>query len=362
MTTHTLPSGLTVTLAPPVLVRRSRRYGWFPELAVLANGDVVALMSAYADIHVTAASLFASRSRDGGLTWDEPELLLDGSTTALRLDNGDTVILPYYLRPRPGGIGAPCNVAVAGEEGYQYRSTGVTVTGLPRPDRSFAPELGIAGFVFNGQTLRLADGRYLATVYGFFGDAPRMSLVALASDDGFAWTFYSLIAGADCALDGAEGPCESALIRQRDGRLLCVFRLASFVPYGFTWSRDEGRTWTAPVTLGPHSVEPSLAMLGNGALALSGGRPGIQLWLNADGAGASWDGIDLAAHHNACHPSEPITGAAWADTSSYTETVAFDATTLLVSYDRIPHGWHRIPDDSTETNSVWVVRVTVETG
>jgi hypothetical protein len=37
--------------------------------------------------------------------------------------------------------------------------------------------------------------------------------------------------------------------------------------------------------------------------------------------------------------------------------VALDDTRLLVIYDRIPHGWSAIPKDSTETNSVWVVRL-----
>ena len=29
-------------------------------------------------------------------------------------------------------------------------------------------------------------------------------------------------------------------------------------------------------------------------------------------------------------------------------------------YDRAPNGWHRIPEEMDDTNSVWLVRATVE--
>jgi hypothetical protein len=96
-------------------------------------------------------------------------------------------------------------------------------------------------------------------------------------------------------------------------------------------------------------------MLGNGTLALSGGRPGIYLWLNWDGTGLDWERIDLVAHHDACHPSEPIQG-----TTAYTGLVEVDEHHLLCMYDRTPNGWDRIPEEMDDTNSVWIVRVTVE--
>ena len=66
----------------------------------------------------------------------------------------------------------------------------------------------------------------------------------------------------------------------------------------------------------------------------------------------------MLANHNAHRPDEPIKSPG--NTSSYTEVVPLDANHLLLIYDRIPHGWNRIPPGSTETNSVWVTRVTVE--
>jgi hypothetical protein len=77
--------------------------------------------------------------------------------------------------------------------------------------------------------------------------------------------------------------------------------------------------------------------------------------LNLDGAGQKWEGVDIAAHHNACCPDEPVT-----HTTAYTEVVAVDEAHLLYMYDRIPNNWQRIPEDMNDTNSVWVVRVTVD--
>ena len=47
-------------------------------------------------------------------------------------------------------------------------------------------------------------------------------------------------------------------------------------------------------------------------------------------------------------------------TTAYTEVVAVDENHLLYMYDRTVNGWQRIPEDMDDTNSVWVIRVTVE--
>jgi len=99
-------------------------------------------------------------------------------------------------------------------------------------------------------------------------------------------------------------------------------------------------------------------------VVLSGGRPGLFLWINSDGSGLTWKRLDLLAHHNACVPKEPIKTVKTLETgemtTGYTEVAVLDDTHLLVIYDRVPHGWSAIPADSTKTNSVWVVRVTME--
>ena len=171
--------GLRVTLSEPVLVKRSRSYCWFPSLIHLPNGHLWAAMSAYADIHVSTSTLYLSRSRDNGLTWEEPKIITDGGLDHVLLPDGSALLLPYYLRPRPGGMGAACNLIMPSGE-VRYVSTGILITGWPRPDKPFAPELGTSGFVTNGQTVRQRDNAgYLGTLYGYVRGRP--ALFALAS-------------------------------------------------------------------------------------------------------------------------------------------------------------------------------------
>ena len=367
-------NGLRVTLSEPVLVKRSRWYCWFPSLIRLPNGHLWAPISAYADVHASSSALYLSRSPDGGLTWEEPKIIMDGGLSHVLLPDGSALILPYYLRPRPGGMGAPCNIIMPSGE-LKYEPAGVTVTHWPRPHKPFAPELGTSGFVFNGQAVPKAGEGHLTTLYGSFEGDAHYSLALAESADGYQWRIRSVIAGADCPLEGNEGPCESAICRLPDGRLMCVFRMASFVPYGQAWSEDDGHTWTKPVAMPAMSVEPSVHVMPNGVVALSGGRPGIFVWLNADGRGTGWQAVDIVAHHNGCRPEDtinPDSGKAWVGrdemirqglggfSSCYTELMPLDERRLLLIYDRLGLGWSSIPDESDETNSVWVVRLTIE--
>jgi hypothetical protein len=351
--------GLQVQLSAPVVVARSQGYLWFPTLIRLANGDLLAVMSNYADEHTKTSTSLVTWSRDGGRTWGPTREALYGDSS-LRLPSGDQLLLPYYLKPRDGGgMGAPYQSCPKGKQELRVVPDGVSVTGWPRPDQSFAPKLGLSGFVFNGQTVELKGGGYLATLYGNFKGTKRYSLVAAESADGVHWKIRATIADENCKLKGAEGPCEAAVCRLKDGRLMCVFRLASAVPYGQTWSSDEGKTWTEPVAMAnAFSVQPSLAVLKDGTIVLSGGRPSIYLWFNADGTGKDWQRVDLQPLHNACHPKEPIQDPG--QTSAYTEVVAVGDHELLCIYDRIPHGWQPIPKQSRETNSNWVVHVRVQ--
>ena len=65
----------------------------------------------------------------------------------------------------------------------------------------------------------------------------------------------------------------------------------------------------------------------------------------------------MLANYNQFQSAKAIRGPG--NTSSYIEVVVLDERHLLYIYGRIPHGWSPIPQGSTETNSIWVVRVTV---
>ena len=356
--------GMRVTLSEPVLVGRRRGYFWFPNLWTMPNGELLSTISPVPDIHLSGVPYLVTWSRDGGLTWSTPLVSCDGGQTLLHLHSGDSILLPYSLRPRPQGIGAPHNLFPAGQRVFDYVPSGVVIDGMPAPIPLIVPGLDVVTFSFNGQTLWLEDGAYLATAYGHFKGDERDSIVAVESTDGRNWTVRSIIADAACPVTGKGGPSESAICRLQDGRIMCVFRVESRMPFGQTWSSDEGRSWTPTIAmLGVFSVQPSLDVMDDGTVALSGGRPGLYLWLNADGSGQDWQQIDILAHHNSCHPGEPVIYSedlSRQQTTAYTEVVAVDENTLLYMYDRAPNGWRRIPEEMDDTNSVWLVRATVE--
>ncbi|MDW8196384.1 MAG: sialidase family protein [Gemmataceae bacterium] len=364
--------GLTVSLSRPRLVARRSGFLWFPTFHHFGDKHLMAVMSNYADEAREFPTALVTYSEDGGLTWSVPE---EGaySECAITLGNGDTILLPYYLQFQSETmLVGPYQWLRRGEKKWKIEATGVEVTGWPRKVGRLPNELGnpkpewkLGSFVFNGQGVRSKDGKnHLATLYGRFVGDKRYSLVIAESTDARTWKVRSVIADATCKLKGGEGPCESALVRLKDERLLCVYRLDSGVPYGHSFSDDDGKTWSEPKAMdGPQSVQPSLAVSPNGILALSGGRPGLKLWLNKKGDASQWGSIDLAAHHNAFVKDEPITKAEVlfdSNTSAYTEVRWLDAQHFLVMYDRLANGWKAIPSDSKLTNSVWVVRGKVE--
>jgi hypothetical protein len=360
--------GLKVSLARPRLVARSRGFLWFPTLHRFSKQHLVAVMSDYADEARDAPTALVAQSHDGGLTWSDVQAAAY-SECAVVQPSGDTILLPYYLRfQSEEKLTGDYQLMPRGADKWQSPRHGVEVVGWPRKVGPLDTDLGgakpewkLGSFVFNGQTTIAKDGKtHLATLYGRFAGAKRYSLVVAKSVDGLQWSVESIIADDACKLDGAVGPCESALIRLQDGRLLCVYRLNSGVPYGHSFSDDDGKTWSQPqVMAGPHSVQPSLAISAAGVLALSGGRPGLAVWLNRKGDAQRWESIDLLAHHNAQIPDKPIRPNQ-TNTSSYTDVRWLDDRHFLVIYDRIPNGWKAIPADSKETNSVWVVRGRIE--
>ena len=85
---------------------------------------------------------------------------------------------------------------------------------------------------------------------------------------------------------------------------MAVFRVGSGRAWHLrrSYSHDNGRSWSSPDILPAYSVYPQLVRAANGVIALSTGRPGVDLWLSADPRGADWQKIDIAAFNNQCAP------------------------------------------------------------
>lgn len=357
-----------VVLSRPVNVYRSKGYVWFPCLYRHTNGDILAYATDYPDTYQKPTTCLASWSKDGGLTWSPTFQTIYGDILLPR-PNGDVISLPYYLYHRPEGVGNAYQILVHGSQQIRLEQNGLSVNGWPRPDQRNPKIPDLAGFTFNGDAIPLKDGSYLATLNGFFKGGKRTALAVAKSSDGIKWQYFSTVADENSPLDGEDGPSEASLCRLKDGRLMCVFRTASYVKYGQAFSDDEGKTWTNVRRMdGPGSVQPSLVTLPGGTVTLSGGRPGLFLWVNTAGDGLSWEQVDLRENHNRAvpsefiHESEDITPKTSFhhyrhETSSYTQTIAIDENHLLIVYDRGPHGGEKIDKIAPETNSLWVVRV-----
>ena len=382
--------GIQVSLSRPVLVGRSKDYFWFPQIQRLPGDDLVAVIRTCADAWPFEDKSAVLWSSDRGMTWSKPHSYVGESFCQLVAPSGDLLLLPLMLYPRAGGVGAPYHLIPKGRREVQRARDEMIVTGLPRPFLSPYPEQGAVAFL-DGQTLKTKDGKYLAPIYGYFKDfdsqvirkesgeylattldggnrRKKYNLLAAESEDGVRWRIRGTIADENCSVAGVEGPSESAICRLADGRLMCLFGQAKPFgkgkPYGQTWSSDEGSTWTTPIAAsGPFSVEPCLAVMKDGTLVLSGGRPGLFLWFNADGTGKDWQQIDVRQYHNAYHSGDAITEAQKRhdkNTTGYAELVAVNDNQLLYIYDRIPNGWDPIPQGSPESFSVWVIQITLE--
>jgi hypothetical protein len=350
---------LTVTISEPLVIARSHDRLWFPTITRMDGGKLMVLMSTEPDVVGEPPGKLLTWSNDNGSTWSKPvsQPLLRGGG-AVQLPDGRWIILPFSLTVhKDGSVASPYPMILPDKEEVRLDEGELTVTGWPRP----MPEHAVgtmADFRFNRQAIPLPGGGYVGTMYGRFKGDSRASLLCVHSADGLHWTIRGIVAGAACKLPGREGPNEAAICRLKDGRLMSIFRLDSSAMFGQASSSDDGKTWTEPSGMNDvFSVCPYLLVSADGVVVLSAGRPGLYLWINIDGTGKDWQKIDLADVHNTCELTEAIGGP---HTTAYTQMQWIDNTHLLYVYDRVPFGWGTIPASSTETNSIWVFRITIE--
>jgi len=124
---------------------------------------------------------------------------------------------------------------------------------------------------------------------------------------------------------------EPSLSDTADGNLVCVIRRTDHVqkPMCITWSDDSGHTWEPIQDLFDFGVFPGVLLLGNGALVLSYGRPGVHLAFDAEGNGRSWQRHEtlIAGDH----------AAVAKDTCGYTSLLALSDDSFLIAYSDFQH-------------------------
>jgi hypothetical protein len=155
-----------------------------------------------------------------------------------------------------------------------------------------------------------ADGPHCAAFAMPLG--PRAKLCHLLTAPLLEWFGGATGHPCRCAVKVAagahwEGAGENDMIQLKDDSLLTVFRVNSCAPYWHSRSSDHGATWTKAAPLAANvngSARPKLLRLPNGQPLLSGGRPGLFLWLG-DVTGKTWIPLNVAAIHNSLTVDEP---------------------------------------------------------
>lgn len=368
----------TLDVDVPVEVGRDVGHFWFATLHPIEGEDILCGVILSADEAQGEWPARLHLSRDSGRSWTAVEETARYGPISHRLGNRELLMMPYELWPlEPGdrrNARADGTLIRCGEDGgLSLERTPVKYLGLPRDLADYHTDE-----VFlhtNGNILPLSDGRLFATLYGQFHGEGKFSAFAVTSEDrGHTWHFRSVVASWEDLPEPGEGPNESNTVRLADGRLMCVYRVGRTVyPEGETtdfhkcYSADEGATWTKPERVnGAWTVEPQLERLENGLILLSGGRPGLFLWVCADGEGKQWERLNLAEHHNALiedaslHYSEQFCRPERTDppqSTSYTCMQRIGPDEVLISYDRLGNGWSGAPGRWGEKDVVFCVRV-----
>lgn len=143
----------------------------------------------------------------------------------------------------------------------------------------------------------MKDGSIQGPMYGAFQGDKKFSVVWVRSADNCAtWNIVSVVAsGVPENFPKTQGFCEPSFATVKDGSLLCVMRIDSYLPLFQSRSKDGGLTWSKPAELPgldsseAESVDPHLLLMNNGILVLSYGRPDTRIAISEDGSGYKWN-------------------------------------------------------------------------
>ena len=363
-----------------------------PYLAKFPGGNLIATYPMDPDTQQNPFFLSAFQiSRDGGAHWDrryatliqhipmvfipkENDSLLGIASELMYKSDGDTrnFVGPYYLFKHGGDKieMVPDGIRIV-DWPWETRMdpSGEADVGGPQPRDNWH-----AGVSITGSALKIGS-RWIASIYGAKGRAPTDSTMLIASEDGgYTWRYYSTIADGDPANVGKdlfEGANETSFLQLADGDLMAVFRTGSGTGWHIhrAYSHDGGKTWSRPDELPAYSVEPQVIRAANGTIALSTGRPGVDLWLAADPRATQWQKIDLVAYHNAAiaDPAQHIGSFEHThgdhaphkifQTTSYTAMVETAPNRLLLIYDRDSE---RKPVNEQDISRVFVLPLEIE--
>lgn len=238
-------------------------------------------------------------SVDGGRSWQGPTGGF--GVGAEQLADGQVLGLEYRCFP------------VEGEEGRYHVERSFSTDGGRTFQKSQAdvwvPEATAAmghgphyGPLFMRSIVERPDGSLAALCAGWFksdktpcpygrGRPYSRTYICESDDAGNSWRYLTTIGYDEI---GSEGYNEGSMRRLPGGEILAVLRTGNERdfhcqdnPIMWTTSRDEGRTWSPPERTGLEGAYPSLAVLDDGLIAITYGRPGAMIAFSSDG-GRTW--------------------------------------------------------------------------
>jgi hypothetical protein len=267
-------------------------------------------------------------SNDGGRTWQGANGGFGVGAEVLR--DGRILGLDYRCLPEEDRQGLyTVQRSLSGDGGRRFQKTQAAVN-VPEAKAAMGHAFH-PGPLFMRSIVERDDGSLVGLFAGWFksdialcpygrGRPFSRTYVCESDDDGLNWKYVTTI-GYDQI--GSEGYNEGSVRRLPDGRLLAVMRTGNERdpgcqdnPIMWSESQDEGRTWSPPRRTGLEGAYPSLAVLSDGQVVMSYGRPGAMIAFSRDG-GRTW--TDLTAVD-----ATPYSG--------YTDVVEVGPGQLLVGY------------------------------
>ncbi len=278
------------------------------------------------------------RSTDEGKTWSKPATLIDTPVddrhpAFVELKDG-TVLCSFFTYP-----GEPENNDLLKDPTMAARVHFI---------RSFdggktwekAPRQIQTDFLYDetdGPLVRLHDGSVVVAINGRPKEGPPdQAGIFRSTNKGKSWKLLS-------KLKADHDLVEVTVTELPNGEMVFMAR-----PEGdIAWSKDHGRTWTAPVTFGFRMFAPSLYTLRDGTLvclhgSYAPGNPGLRIIFSEDG-GHTW--IAPAKDH----------GFLVDNSYGYGKAMELPDGSLFISY--IATGGHRT--DDAKNNGVRCIRLRV---
>ncbi|MDD5704503.1 MAG: sialidase family protein [Kiritimatiellae bacterium] len=306
-----MKKSLSIVIEDSALIFRNPKphvrslHAYFPSLVRLRDNSLVAAFDLGSAFEAVDVRSFTARSRDGGVTWSEPEPLVrfpdnPPVSTTCRIGRAkDGTLVGFgaiFNRSRTGeGLVNPQTMGFVPMKLFltQSRDEGRTWS---KP-RIVKPGLGAAAYEVCSQILDCGKGRWLAptsTWKGWNGEDPvGMKAVVLRSDDGGkTWPGHAIV------MDGADKGIfhwEIKLIELGGDRLLAVCwahdgRAGKDLPNRYAISEDGGMSFCSPKLTGLHGQTCTPILLKDRrilCLYRRMDRPG--LWANlARVEGARW--------------------------------------------------------------------------